>query len=62
MLFVYCVLHENEFRKKKEIAAVLHAGQYQVTYYRQKVEFSIRRERWFKRLVDKYYEKYGSKD
>lgn len=61
-LFVYCVLHENEFRKKKDIAAVLHVGQYQVTYYRKKSEFSIRRERWFQMLVEKYYRKYGSKD
>lgn len=56
-LFVYCVLHENEFRKKKDIAAVLHVGQYQVTYYRKKSEFSIKRERWFQRLVDEYYKK-----
>lgn len=62
MLFVYCVLHENEFRKKKDIADVMKAGPYQVTYYRKKAEFSIRHERWFKRIVEKYYRKYGSKD
>lgn len=61
-LFVYCVLHENEFQKKKNIAKVLRVGQYQVTYYRRKAEFSIRRERWFQKLVDKYYKKYGSKN
>jgi len=58
-LFVYCALHENEFRKKKDIAAVLRVGQYQVTYYRKKAEFSIRHERWFQSLVEKYYKKYG---
>lgn len=61
MLFVYCVLHENEFRKKKDIADAMKVGQYQVTYYRKKSEFSIKRERWFQRLVEKYYKKYGSK-
>lgn len=58
MLFVYCVLHENEFRKKKDIATVLHVGQYQVTYYRKKSEWSIRHERWFKKLVEKYFNRY----
>jgi len=61
-LFVYCVLHENEFRKKKDIAATLCVGQYQVTYYRKKSEFSIRRERWFRKLVERYYKMYGSKN
>lgn len=61
-LFVYCVLHENEFRKKKDIAAALCVGQYQVTYYRKKSEFSIKRERWFQRLVEKYEKRYGNKN
>ena len=59
MLFVYCVLHENEFRKKKDIATVLHVGQYQVTYYRKRSEWSIKRERWFQKLVEKYFNRYG---
>lgn len=53
-LFVYCALRDDEFRKKKDIASILGVGQYQVTYYRRKAEFSIRREKWFQDLVKKY--------
>lgn len=54
-LFVYCALHENPYLKKKDIAAALCVGQYLVTYYSRKAEFSISHERWFQKLVEKYY-------